>query len=93
MAYLGTFCFSHTEAYSKTLQIGLRVYGNLKPRLTYLSAYVSGIFSHIHNVRHIEVYLPTFGYILADSGIFKILAQLDVLMYVKVYSEPIQNIL
>ena len=26
------------------------------------------MFSHIHNVRHIKVNLPTFGYILADSG-------------------------
>ena len=34
-----------------------------------------------------EVNLPTFGYILADSGIFRILAQLDIFMY-KAYSEP-----
>ena len=34
-----------------------------------------GIFSHIHNIRHIETYLPAFGYISEDSGIFKILAQ------------------
>ena len=41
-----------------------------------------------YNVRHIEVYLPTFGYILVDSGIFRILAQLDMFMYIKAYSEP-----
>ena len=39
-------------------------------------------------VRHIEIYLPTFGYILVDSGIFKIMAQLHMIMYIKAYSEP-----
>ena len=29
-----------------------------------------------------------FGYILADSGIFRFLAQLDIYMYIKAYSEP-----
>ena len=48
----------------------------------------SGIFSDIYNVRHIETYLPTFGYISADPSIFKILAQLDIFMYIKAYSEP-----
>ena len=54
-------------------------------------AYLSTLcFSYIqsYNVRHIEVYLPTFGYILVDSGIFRILAQLDMFIYIKVYSEP-----
>ena len=32
--------------------------------------------------------LLTFGYISADSGIFRILAQLDILMYIKAYSDP-----
>ena len=50
--------------------------------------YVLGIFSHIHKLKHIDAYLPTFEYILADSGIFRILAQLDILMYIKAYSEP-----
>ena len=49
--------------------------------------YVSGIFIHIHNFRHIEAYLPTFGYVLADSGIFRFLAQLDIFMYIKAYLE------
>ena len=40
-----------------------------------LGTLLSGIFSYIHNVRHIEAYFPTFGYILADSGIFRILTQ------------------
>ena len=40
-----------------------------------------------YNVRHIEVYLPTFGYILVDSGILRVLAQLDMFMYIKAYSE------
>ena len=31
--------------------------------------------------------MPTFGYILADSGIFRILAQLGIFMYIKAYSE------
>ena len=53
-----------------------------------LGTLLSGIFSYIHNVRHIEAYFPTFGYILADSGIFRILAQLDIFMYIKAYSEP-----
>ena len=32
--------------------------------------------------------MPSFGYILADSGIFRILSQLDIFMYIKAYSEP-----
>ena len=40
------------------------------------------------NVRHIEIYLSIFGYILADSNIFRVLAKLDIFMYVKSYSEP-----
>ena len=49
-----------------------------------------GNFRYIqsYNVRHIELYLPTFGYILVDSGIFRILAQLDMFIYIKAYSEP-----
>ena len=31
--------------------------------------------------------MPTFGYILADSGIFRILVQIDIFMYIKSYSE------
>ena len=45
------------------------------------------MFIHFHNFRDIEAYLPTFGYVLADSGIFRILAQLDIFMYIKAYSE------
>ena len=48
---------------------------------------VSGIFSHIHNFRHIKPYLPTFGYILVDSRICRALAQLDIFIYIKAYSE------
>ena len=32
--------------------------------------------------------MPTFGYIMIDSGIFTILAQLDMFIYIKAYSEP-----
>ena len=32
--------------------------------------------------------MPIFGYISADSGMFRILAQLDIFMYIKAYSEP-----
>ena len=32
--------------------------------------------------------MPIFGYILADSSIFRILAQVDTFMYIMVYSEP-----
>ena len=32
--------------------------------------------------------MPTFGYISANSGIFRILAQLDIFMHIKAYSEP-----
>ena len=32
--------------------------------------------------------MPTIGYISPDSDIFKILAQLDIFMYIKVYSKP-----
>ena len=46
------------------------------------------MYSHIHNVRHIEAYLSTFGYTSADSAIFRILAQLDIFIYIKAYSEP-----
>ena len=48
--------------------------------------YLSMLFLYI--VTHIEVYLPTFGYILADSEIFRILAQLDMFMHVKSYQSP-----
>ena len=58
----------------------------LEPQLIE-SRYVSGIFSHIHNVRHIEECLATFKYIWKDSCIFKILAQLAIFMYIKAYSE------
>ena len=46
------------------------------------------ILSHIQNVRHIETYLPTFGYISANTGIIRMLAQLDIFMYFKAYSDP-----
>ena len=49
---------------------------------------VSVIFSHVQNVREIKVYLPTFGFILADSGTFRTLAQLGIFMCIKAYSEP-----
>ena len=45
------------------IYIGLFIYPGLFRR------YFSGIFSHIHDVRHIQAYLATFGYILDDSGI------------------------
>ena len=32
--------------------------------------------------------MPLFGYILVDSRILRILAQLDTFMYIKRYSEP-----
>ena len=35
--------------------------------------------------------MPTFGFILADSGIFRALGQLDIFMYIKAYSEPIAD--
>ena len=44
-------------------------------------------YIQLYNVRHIEVYFSTFGYISVDSGIFRILVQLDMLMYIKAYSE------
>ena len=49
---------------------------------------MSVIFSHTHNNIHIEVYLPTFGCILENSGIIRIAAQVDIFMYIKTYSEP-----
>ena len=42
-------------------------------------------YSAIFNVRHIEEYLPTFGYISTDSGIFRILTQFHIFMYVQAY--------
>ena len=75
--YPGMFC---------TLHIVLRQIQDYL-RLLY-ARYVSSIFNHIHNVKQIEKYLPTFEYISADSGIFKILAQLDIFMFIKPYLEP-----
>ena len=49
---------------------------------------ISGMYSHIHNPRYIEVYLLTFGRILTDSVIFRILTQLDIFMFNKAYSKP-----
>ena len=51
------------------------------------TGYVLGIFSHINNVRHIQAYLPTCGYISASSGMFRILTQLNIFMYINAYSE------
>ena len=31
--------------------------------------------------------MPRFGYILAESGIFRILPELNIFMYIKAYSE------
>ena len=55
----------YTQGYSGMFKIylGLFIYPGLFRR------YFSGIFSHIHDVRHIQAYLATFGYILDDSGI------------------------
>ena len=50
--------------------------------------YFSDILSHIDNAGDIERYLPIFGYILADSAMFRILARLDIFMYIKAYSKP-----
>ena len=47
------------------------------------------IYIQSYNVRHIEVDLPTFRCILVDSGIFRILALLDMFIYIKASSEPI----
>ena len=46
------------------------------------------MFSHIHIIRNTEAYLPIFEYISADSGIFRIMAQLQMFLYTKTYSEP-----
>ena len=45
----------------------------------------SAIFTTLDILRHI---LSTLGYILSDSGMFRILAQLGILIYIKAYSEP-----
>ena len=37
-----------------------------------------------------EVYFPTFGYFLADSKVFRILAQLNKFLFIQVYSEPLK---
>ena len=40
-------------------------------------------------VRYIEVYLPTFGHFQTNhSGIFRILSQLEIFIYIRVYSKP-----
>ena len=58
----------------------------LELRLIY-TRYISGIFSHIENVRRNEAYLPTLEYISTDLSIFRILAQLDIFKDIKAYSE------
>ena len=46
-------------------------------------AYLSTLcFSYV-TLCYIEACLPTFGYISTDSGIFRILGQLDIFMYIK----------
>lgn len=65
-----------------------QIRGYLEPRLI-PADYASGIFSHIYNLIYIEAYLPTFGYDSADSSMFRILLQLDILLYIYiVYPEP-----
>ena len=44
-------------------------------------------YSAIFTTLDILRYLPTFGYILADSGTFRILAKLDIFMFMKAYLE------
>ena len=56
------------------------------PRLIY-ALYASGIISPI--TLDILRYICPYSGILLDSGIFRILAQLDMLMYIKAYSEPV----
>ena len=48
------------------------------------------MFSHIHSVRHSEIYLPTFGYIWADQPYSEswLIFMLDIFLYIKLYSEP-----
>ena len=87
---LGKFCLIHIQAYSKRYRFKTnltQIQGYLYPQLVQ-ARYVSFIFSDIHNIKHIETYFPTFGYISAYPGIFRILAQLDIFMYIKTYSEP-----
>ena len=36
----------------------------------------------------VEAYLPTFGHFSADSGIFRILAQLDIFIDIKLIQIP-----
>ena len=69
----------------QTLHIVFRqIEVSLEPQFVY-ARHVLDIFRHIHNVKHTEAYLPTFRYISPDSGIFRILVQLDIFMYIKAY--------
>ena len=78
-----TACSRLIQVIQKTIQ------GYLELRLIH-ARYVSGIISHINNVRHSEAYFPTFRYILADPGIVRILTQLDIFKYIQAYSEPLE---
>ena len=45
----------------------------------------------MNNVIHIEAYLSIFEYMSTDSNMFRILAQLDIFMYIKAYLQPIAH--
>ena len=52
-----------------------------------ISHVITQTFSHIHSIRYIKAYLPIFGYISADSGMFRVLEQWDIFIYIKTHSE------
>ena len=52
-----------------------------------ISHVITQTFSNIHNITYIKAYLPILGYISADSGMFRVLKQWDIFIYIKAYSE------
>ena len=88
LAYLGTFYLRHILNATHNIQADASIFR--------FPTYSSTLcFRHIQlylQGRYIEAYFFKFGYILADSGIFRILPQLDVFMYIEAYFNRLRHI-
>ena len=73
LAYLGAFRFSHTQVYSKRFTQYLERFKVIQSYIIFRHVIVSRIFRYIHEVTHIEAYLPTLGLRSVQSNVKKYL--------------------
>ena len=75
---------SHILSATHSIQVGSRLFRTP-------TCLGTSCFRHIHPYSQrqtIEAHLSTFRYISADSGIIRILVELNMFIYIKTYSEP-----